>query len=114
MGTGACCLDATFQDKRFLLRSQFTSESSAALRLPESPRRPRCANCPSRSRRRKCIVKAFWHFYKSFFFEITYNFEVLKTGLDPRCRRDYGLPNRKLPPEATGNGRFLWLRSGRS
>ena len=38
-------VEATFQDKRFLLRSQLAAEASAALRATESPHLQPCASC---------------------------------------------------------------------
>src|ERR1700738_540650 len=57
-------VEATFQDKRFVLRSQLTSEASAALRATGVAAPPRCARSPNRSIERKCSAKAFWRFHK--------------------------------------------------
>ncbi len=57
-------VEATFQDKRFVLRSQLTSEASAALRATGVAAPPRCARSPNRSIGRKCSAKAFWRFHK--------------------------------------------------
>src|SRR4029077_12489511 len=60
-------VEATFQDKRFLLRSQLTGEASAALRATGVGAPQRCASCPNPSIWRKCSAKSFSHFYKYLF-----------------------------------------------
>jgi hypothetical protein len=57
-------VEATFQDKRFVLRSQLTSEASAALRATGVAAPPRCARSPNRLIERKCSAKGFWRFHK--------------------------------------------------
>jgi hypothetical protein len=59
-------VEAHFEQKRFLLRSQLTDEASAALRAPGSGHRPRCTSYRNPGAPRKCSAKAFWRFYKCF------------------------------------------------
>ncbi len=74
-------VEATFQDKGFLLRSQRSGEAPAALRATGVAAPPTLREFSNPSVRRKCHAKAFSHF-RSIHLRDTYIFEVSKISLE--------------------------------
>jgi hypothetical protein len=82
-------VEATFEQKRFLLRSQLTDEASGLVytcpqdrrhtRLPVSRHRPLCASCRSPGTSENVVPKPFGVF-TSASFQVSCDFGLSKTG----------------------------------
>ena len=74
-------VEATFQEKRFVLRSQLTSEASAALRATGVAAPPHVARVVLTARLGENVVPKRFGVFISTSIIATYIFEVLKTSL---------------------------------